>query len=514
MSKEVSIEDLKTTGKVDMVQQNLQATLQREKEEAEAAEAARLEALEKEKREDGRQYEMEVEGFNIGDSLVRRMQTLQKNGNDLAEALADQDIEADIEGDEAVTTGNWAPAEEKEVDIEDEIMDEVDDEPTATEPVKPSVKVVKPVEEKVEDAMPTQADMKIDDSDFDDIDLDIESTDEVTAEEENEILRPQLDDKLGLVDKFEGAVSISKEPVTLNSILGSLQKKSDRVVDWPLISSGTLVSMKQFTGAEIESLNGNNGSRNRYNALRDIYKVIYDHIVSEKPDFDKWLKVTPFTDIEHLYMAIYKASFFDANYITNNCPSGTCKKVFLSDNIDIMDMVKFKDTEAKTRFNSIMNHTDKDMNKLYDTTIVPIYGDLGIGFREPSIYNTIFENSILDDAFVDKYRKLLMVMVYIDGMYLKKDGKWFPLKVKTDANSELKTIKYRIATYTKIINALPSDGYQKIANVINKINLVSDAVTYQIPEMTCPHCKTTIPAVDMSAQRLVFMRHQLNLDSL
>ena len=106
-----------------------------------------------------------------------------------------------------------------------------------------------------------------------------------------------------------------------------------------------------------------------------------------------------------------------------------------------------------------------------------------------------------------------MVMVYIDGMYLMKDGKWSPLNVKTDPNSEAKTIKYKIATYTKVINALPSDGYQKIANVINNINLKSDNVTYQIPEMTCPKCKTTIPAVEMSAQRLVFMRHQLNLDS-
>lgn len=502
MSTEISIDELKTSGKTDVVNQNLKAALQREEDEKKAAADAEAQALEDQRRAEGREYELEVGGFNIGDSLVRRMQTMQQNGEELSKAIEEEDLEREIgetEGDiESEVNG-----EADELDIEDEIM---------AEDEAPSIKVVAKTEpEEEKETMPKQSEMVIDSADFDDIDLEIEADE--NEDDETVVLRPQLDDKLGLVEKFEGAMSVSKEPVSLNSILGSLQKKADTVVDWPLISSGTLVSMKQFTGSEIEALNANNGSRNRYNALRDVYKTIYDHIVSDKPDFDRWLKVTPFTDIEHLYMAIYKASFYNANYMSNNCTSGTCKNVFLSDNIDIMDMVKYKDAEAKARFNAIMNNTDKNMTKLYETTIVPIYGDIGIGFREPSIYNTIFENSILDDNFVEKYRRLLMVMVYIDGIYLKQGDQWKPVNVKNDPNSEAKTIKYKIATYTKIINALPSDGYQKIANVINNINLKSDAVTYQIPEMTCPKCKATIPAMEMSAQRLVFMRHQLNLDS-
>jgi hypothetical protein len=174
-------------------------------------------------------------------------------------------------------------------------------------------------------------------------------------------------------------------------------------------------------------------------------------------------------------------------------------------------MVKFKDDEAKEKFYNIMNNSGAVSNKLYETRIVPISKRFAIGFREPSIYNTIFENAILDQKFIDKYQKILSLMVYIDEVYVIQNGEYVPISLKVDRTNMAKTTKYRIATYAKVISKLPSDGYQKILSIIASINELGDEVTYQLPEVTCPKCEHVIAAEAKESQELLFSRHQLAL---
>lgn len=564
----------------------LQAAIQREEEKKKAAQEA-FEAAERDRKDDGREYELEVAGgINIGDSLVRRMKLANENVRAIQEQIAnedldneidemdfddddieedvvddevlndplfnDDDIEEDVEDDEddEYIIQNTSPVKNKKEDkkVSKEVKEEVMEEEVLSETLSETVEVEDsvdageevtiidesdneeaeeevveetkaPVTEKIaNDDLPSQSDMDIDDEDLLDLgDLDDigddedESSDDLSEEEMNN-LRDQIKTKLGGNKPVEG-MTVVKKAVSLSAALNRVSQEMN-TVDWPLMSAGKNVTMKAFSGTEIDALNRGASGRNRFNTMKEIYRNIYDHIMSEKPEFEQWLKITSFMDIEHLYMAIYKASFDKANYIPYNCTDDKCGHIWLSDDIDIIDMCKFKNDAAKKRFMSIYENdtvASQVEAKLYPTTIVPITDTIAIGFREPSIYNTIFENSVLDQKFVDKYTSLLTMMVYIDEIYLIDGNNYVPIRYKKDKQSVAKTTKYRIATYAKIIKALPSDGYNKIVGVIGQINDLGDEVQYCLPEITCPKCGKTVEESITQANQLLFSRHQLNL---
>ncbi len=559
----------------------LQAALEREEARKKAEQEAAEEA-ERERKNDGREYEYEVNGINLGDSLVRRLNTANENVRAMQEVMAQEDLEReagmiedeidelddDVEEIKDIEEDDMFKSEDVEsLDVDDENVEEEyifsdsnDDELKSleneiveenkmeveaknTETVE-NVEDTEVLEEEMEDAyeaeqepveetaiapekeevvdkvskndLPSQSDMTIDDDDLLDIDLDDEdeeSGDDDLSEAEMDNLREQIKDKLGVNSKPIEGMKVVKKVISLSAALSKCSQDMN-AVDWPLMSAGKNVTMKAFSGTEIDALNRGASGRNRFNTMKEIYRSIYDHIVSEKPDFEAWLKTTSFMDIEHLYMAIYKASFNNANYIPYNCTDEKCNHVFLSDDIDIMDMCKFKNADAKKRFMAIYENDRTATSveeKLYPTTIVNITDSIAIGFREPSIYNTIFENSVLDAKFVDKYTSLLTMMVYIDAIYVIDGNNYVPISCKKDKQSVAKTTKYRIATYAKIIQALPSDGYNKIVGIISQINELGDEVQYRMPEITCPKCGKTIEEQVTQANQLLFSRHQLNL---
>lgn len=544
--------NVKSSGKKPMsvAERNMQAAIERAEEREEQLKAAQA-AAEAERKNDGRKYDLEVEGFNIGDSLARRMEMLNEKAAQAQEAIAEEDLEKEIEDvdseddiedvDDADTESeedsddvddDFGADEEFDFEDDEELIEE-EDEVSAEEEVveKKSDDVIKaekalegiaktaaPAEddnniEKLSDKpLPEQGETVIDDEDLDDIDLD-EDTEEDNSEDINEAemeelrqeIRAKISDPLPSAD----SIKVVNKPVSVNQLLAADNTKQ-KAADWPLMNAGVTVSMSRFSGPEIEALNVTVSGRNRFNTMKDIYRSLYNHIVSEKPDFEKWLKETSFMDIEHIFMCAYKASFNGANYIPLNCDS--CDNVFLTEDVDIEEsMVNFKDDAAKKRFYDILNSggsvTAKDRTKF-----VVLSPTTAVTLRDPSIYNTIFENSVLDQKFIEKYEKLLTMMVYIDNMYLiDKAGNARPIAVKEDRHSLAKTCKYRIATYAKIINAMPSDAYAILMAEIAQMNNAGDDVKYQFPEVTCPKCGHTIEASEATAQQLLFSRHRLNL---
>lgn len=542
MSEEIrSIDDLKKTAEMEeksikkqegprpgTEEYYMQQAVKREEEKKAEMEREAEEALNRERELDGREYEYMVEGFNIGDAIMRRAHTIDDNGRALSEKLANEELEKEITTDEALNSEDASFDDELSEGLNDDDLSVEDDTESNADNVIPitNIKNNEITKEKKNDVVDitniTQDDLNIDDEDLLDIaDLENEpdytdDEDELTQEELSG-LRDAIKEKLAIkapVGK-DGSIKVSTKAVSLNDIL-SVQESNVNVVDYPLMSSGKRVSMKEFSGTEIESLNQGSSGRNRFNTLKTIYHTIWDHIADKnKPDFDEWLKVTSFMDIDHYYMAIYKACFNGANYIPFSCEDESCGHIFLSDDLDIeSNMIKFKDEDAKKKFYDILNNTDvmtKEASSLYETKIVPVSPSIAIGFREPSIYNTIFENSVLDQKFIDKYTKLLTMMVYIDNIYLIQNGEYRPLKLKTDKTSIAKTTKYRIATFAKIIKSLNSDHYNNIIIEISKINDLGDEIKYQLPEMVCPKCGKKIKAAEQTATQLLFSRHQLNL---
>ena len=494
----------------------IKSAIEKENEEKIKEEQRAIEAKNLERKADGREYEYEVEGFNIGDAIMRRAHTIDNNGSALSEQLAEERLEEEINSKEDVDD------QINDVDnFDDDLSDSIDTDYSEDDLDKDEKKNK---EENIDNnTLPSQEELDIDDEDLDDIDLDEEDDDEFDDEDdelsEQEIadLREAIKDKLKLdipVNTSGEAKISANKTISLNDVL-SMQTSNANVIDYPLMSAGRCVSMREFSGTEIESLNQGASGRNRFNTLKTIYHTLYDHIVdNNKPEFDKWLKVTSFMDIEHLYMAAYKASFNGANYIPFNCTNDKCNHVFLSDNIEIEDMIKFKDDAAKKKFYDILENSDtisKEDACLYKTKIVPVSPTIAIGFREPSIYNTIFENSVLDQNFINKYTRLLTMMVYIDNIYVIQNGEYIPVRCRVDRHSLAKTAKIRIVTYSKIIRTLPSDSYNNILAEIAKINDLGDEVKYQLPEITCPKCGQTIEATEQTPTQLLFSRHQLNL---
>ena len=138
---------------------------------------------------------------------------------------------------------------------------------------------VKPVEEIV---------TKIDPEDID-IEEEVRSSTEVNSDDEIkdaiDRLRSDLASKLNTVVAAPDAV-VSKKPVSLNNVLMSINGPINQTADWVLISAGKLITMKTFTGIELDALNRNASGRNRFNTLKEIFHSIYSHILSDKPSFE------------------------------------------------------------------------------------------------------------------------------------------------------------------------------------------------------------------------------------
>ena len=364
-------------------------------------------------------------------------------------------------------------------------------------------------------------------SDFESGDINFDKEDEELEEnvDENKLaekeqkeqldkLRTLVRQKISPVTKaFDiSTFSVSKRPAANH--VSTPRDKGQKIADWVLMSSQKPIYMRRFSGTEMERLANGGKGRTRLNRALDTWQLIYSHIVDpHKPaTLEDWAKVTSFLDIDHIYMAIYRANFEGSNYIPYNCTNDNCKdKVFLSDNFDIMDMCKFANKEAKDKFNSIIGSETNETSGLYSTEIVPVSDDYAFVFREPSIYNIIFESAVLDQEFVDKFGDLISICAYIDDIYYinKEERELQPVRTNVYPNNLKKTVKSRIINFSKYISNLDSDQYNTIIAYMQKINEAGDALTYQLPEVTCPACKTEIPAVKQEAQSLVFTRHQL-----
>lgn len=522
-------------------ERNIQAALERA-EAIKEAEREKEEELLKERRNDGRQYEMEVEGFNIGDSLVRRAMAVNEKVAEAQQELMEEELTEDIEGiddvEEDSAQENIDDDIDEDFDLDDEFLTEEsveeynEDEEIENNVVNmPSSKEnsFEEKEEKVEELftvsqpeLPSQEETFIDPKDLDDLELDIEpDAEEITTEDTDTANKEELDKLRKVIkEKLESNIpDISKlnvvksKPASVNQVLATQDK--GRVIDWPLMESGKLISMRSFSGIEVEDIvrDTSERERNRINIMREIYDLIYEHVTSAKPSTSKeWLKSIPYRDTNDVIMAVFVSTFNGSNYMPYSCENDKCKNIWLSDSIPMRSHMKFKDKATEKRFNDIKESAEglPAKSKIYR---VPISSSIAVDIRlAPSIYHVLFENNILDPKFIRKYNKFLGLMTYIDNMYYIKPDGLHKIVYKVDPNSEVKTLKYRIASYAKIINNLPSDAYVNLMmNIAEKQDYGEDYITYLIPEQKCPVCGKVIEAANVSGpMQLLFGRHRLN----
>ena len=371
------------------------------------------------------------------------------------------------------------------------------------------------VEEAVKDPnIGVNVDLNIADEDID-VELDADDDDlspsnvEVVNEDDNmKEFQASISEKIKPVSKALNLTTfkVVNSPVSLSA---ALQETKRAAMSWALPNSNQYIAMSEFSGKEIEQLGDTSGT-NRYETMKNRYKLLYDHIVSPKPaTLEQWLKTVSFLDNDHLFFAVYGANFAGSNFIPYDCPD--CHNTFLSDNIPIEDMYKFKNDEVKEKFNKIRNSQESNPVGLYVSEVVQISDKIAIGFRDPSIYNIVFETALLDDNFTEKYRDIIALTSYIDNIYLidQANQSMAPIGYRVDKNNTVKTIKARIITYARILSKLAPDQYYVILSYLNAINSKGDEITYIKPEVTCTNCNKVIAEQTVTAESLVFTRAQL-----
>lgn len=425
--------------------------------------------------------------MDMVDSATKRIANESKEFLDKQEEKKlEKELEADISDDEDIYL-------EDDLDVFNEEEQE-----------QPKKKITYKKEEVKETNMFEKYDEENDDEDEEDINSD--------SDKQLKEIKSKIKEKLKPVTKAIdlSTFSISKKPVSVSNVLKTQQSKRD-VSDWVLIAGERPISIEEFTGLEIEKLNPANSSRNRINTYKDIYSLIYSHIVdANKPaTMEEWVKTINFFDNEHLYFNIYKASFNKANFIPYNCPH--CNEVFVTDDVSIDDMIKYKDDKAKELVEDLLTKDTTSESNEYPVELIQVSDDYVVGLKEASVYNMIFENAILDEKFTTKYSDLLSVMAFIDGIYVidYESNELRPIEVKTYPQNIVKNIKSKISTYSRILKTLTSDQLNQFNTLIRAIQDRHDEVSYVLPSTTCPKCGKEIEETPMSAENLLFTRHQL-----
>lgn len=443
----------------------------------------------------------------------------------------DQDIKEEIKAPvEEYKYGDEYEYDDLEYDIEEEEEEAEEDPEPITVPVEPGPAIVEPQPEvhnaeeiistePVEEPKKESSIDKIDRvtrrimsvdlvSDVDDEDEDDNSLVETKEEDEIEILRSLISQKIVPVSKKLdiSSFAIAKKATNSNNIF---ETKEAAIAKWVLPASGICILLREISGANLETMR--TLLTRRIPDMRGVLKIIYDHIVSPKPEsFEVWMKSIAFADYDHLFMAIYIAAFAEANFLPIDCAE--CKKPYLTEDIDIMDMVKFKDDEAKEKFTDLYNAEPVNPNGLYVTENVAISEKFAIAFREPSLYTVLIEAQYFDDKFNRKYQQAIALLPYIDNIYYIDIERrcLIPIEFKRIANDPAKTARLKVKKIDAILNSFTVDENSILSAYTDKINNRIDWFSYRIPESTCPNCKHVNPADEnQTASALVFLRNRL-----
>jgi len=301
---------------------------------------------------------------------------------------------------------------------------------------------------------------------------------------------------------------IAKESISPAKIHMTISDIS--TADHFLPNANRVITCSALSGPEMLRMNPENSNRSRINTLREIYNIIYRHVESKKPSsVDEWLKNMRFSDIDHIYFALYKATFGGSNFIHYECPNNSCGNVFIKD-ISFDDLIKYDNDEIKDKMKELFM-SGNDSIPENNVELYQITDELVVGLRNPSIWNVVIETASLSDNFLEKYEELIDVISYIDSIYTidMQTSSLIPIDLKPDKNDVAKSSARRIKILADVLRKLPSDNYYQLrADIANAFPNIS-SVSYKIPECTCPKCNTSIGETAIGAQQLLFMRHQL-----
>ena len=283
---------------------------------------------------------------------------------------------------------------------------------------------------------------------------------------------------------------------------------------WVLPYTGISVSVSPLSAIEIQNLINTEEGRNNVEAARAQFELIWKHLHPKcnAGSFENWCKKVHYADIDHLYFAVYKACFQNANILGFQCQNTKCDNIF-AEKREIMEMVKFGTDKDKELFERIYQQ-DPSVDSTLEEDLMEVSESYAIGVGPITLYNILFEINFVDKAMTEKYDTFVGMAATIKSLYRIDEEKeaLIPIAFRTDKNDVVKTYKYRIASLYKIFNTLSDIDLNDISDRIGEYaDKYADAISisYQMPATKCPECGDEIQAAEAPAQQLVFIRHRL-----
>ena len=377
--------------------------------------------------------------------------------------------------------------------------------PVDIEPVVPELKPI---------AIPVLDNIDNDHLFDDDDETENEANDAPSSDEVLEDLKKQVRDRLGIgtIKKLDlSKFSVAQKAISAQKVMKLAVQQHQNAADWVLPSANRSITVTGLSGPEILKLNPENSNRNKINTFRDMYRVIYDHIIDgNKPEFEAWLKVTRFADLQHIYFALYMATFGGSNFTNYICPK--CNKTFINDIGSFDEMVMYATEEAKAKVRNILKMDSTSSGDKYEANLVAISNQYAVALRTPSIWNVIIETASLSDKFLEAYADQIDLIAYIDTAYLidQENMNLIPIDTKPDPNDIAKTAGRRIRVMHDLINKLDSQELYALRSAINELDESANDISYKIPGCKCPDCGSDVPGNDqIGPDGMLFTRHQL-----
>lgn len=306
---------------------------------------------------------------------------------------------------------------------------------------------------------------------------------------------------------------ILKSTMPASNIL-SKQAEETPYYTWVLPYTGISVSVSPLSAIEIQNLINTEEGRNNVEAARAQFELIWKHLHPKcnAGSFENWCKKIHYADIDHLYFAVYKACFQNANIIGFQCQNTKCDNIF-AEKREIMEMVKFSSDKDKELFDKLYQK-DPSVDCTLEEDLMEVSDKYAIGVGPITLYNILFEINFVDKAMTEKYDTFVGMAATIKSLYRIDEEKeaLIPIAFRTDKNDVVKTYKYRIASLYKIFNTLSDIDLNDISDRIGEYAdryAESINISYQMPSAICPECGDEIQAAEAPAQQLVFIRHRL-----
>lgn len=368
----------------------------------------------------------------------------------------------------------------------------------------------------------SEDDMKLLDDEDDIIDSDEDK--EAATEEIKEKIREEMKTNFNPVsEKIDfSKFKVSKKPVSASKVINHIQERPIEAADGVLFAANRAVRMSALSAVEIQSLDQSNIRRGNYNQhMINRLHLIYDHLIdANKPaSFEAWMKLATNDLVDDYFFTAYKATFGLSNILTYSCQDNDCHNVFMKKR-NIEDMIKFKNDDVKAKYMEILHSGNVNtISNMYESELFQASDEYVLSLRKPSLYNTYIEPSLINEEFMKKYEDLMLLISYIDDIYIidKANSELIKIDTKPDARRPDVTVKRKIKTYGTVIKSLTSDQLQALSVATDKFdsgelddkgNLITD-IKYIIPEEVCEKCGKVIPEQEDTPDNMLFMRHQL-----